>query len=206
MSDARDVLWTKLLSGKVTEVYVSSSDFYDHLPQTLGLEPILFQPYLYDRAGNPRDADELSELASRISAEPWWIAGTGPWFWSSHFEERAEVILIILTGLGQRLPVASQNKISYGAGALWLYQRWRDRRRTAAGSVDLELPFLNANAGSLMEAMVEPRRQPMTVNGVNPLVDRYPEKTFVIRSREHLRDLRIVRAKRPPADRDRAAP
>jgi hypothetical protein len=198
-SDALGTLWAKLLAGEVTEVYVAGAAFDVHLPQTLGLEPIAYAAYLYDRrTGEPRDAEQLSEIASGISAEPWWIAGGGPWFWDSHFAERAEVALVFNTLLDNPRP-APPTTISVEAGARWLYHRWRGKRgpdSDTASAFDSWQPP-TATAGSLAEAMVVPRAQTAAATAVQLLMEQYREKTFVIKDREHIRALRNVRARRP---------
>lgn len=88
-------LWARLLAGRVTEVYaLSYSGLYHDLPQTLGLEVIMPEPYVYGRYGVLRTPAERAEVARALAAEPRWLAAGGLPFWAEHFARRAEAILI----------------------------------------------------------------------------------------------------------------
>lgn len=88
-------LWRRLLAGQVTEVYVlSHGGLYRDLPQTLGLEVITPEPYVYGRYGVLRTPAERAEIARALAAERRWLAIGGLPFWAEPFARRAEVILI----------------------------------------------------------------------------------------------------------------
>jgi len=187
--DTREVLWHRLLAGEITEVYAPAG--YDmYLPQTLGLEPISHQAYAYDTRGEPRDANQLSEIASQLSAEAWWIAGGGPRFWASHFAEHAEVVLVFESDVfTQARFTDARSEISIEGGARWLYQRWRARHRT---DDDRYSPM--TAPGSFVDVLVVRRAVSPSVDQF--LMDQYPEKTFIIRTHDDIRMLRKVRARR----------
>jgi hypothetical protein len=88
-------LWRRLLAGQVTEVYaLSSGGLYHDLPQTLGLEVLTPEPYVYGRYGVLRTPAERAEVARALAAEPRWLAVGGLPFWAEPFARRAEAILI----------------------------------------------------------------------------------------------------------------
>lgn len=89
-------LWARLLAGQVTEVLVlSHRGLSSDLPQTLGLEVIQYDAYVYDSRGVPRSPQERVELAAQLAAEPRWLAVGGPRYWVEPFAARAEAILVM---------------------------------------------------------------------------------------------------------------
>ncbi|WP_157436168.1 hypothetical protein [Actinospica robiniae] len=175
----KDELWAKLLDGGVTEVYVPGyeTSTYGHMRTTLGLEPIVSRPYLYDREGVPRDAAELEEVARQLAAEPRWLAGGGPWFWDRHFAERAELVLVVALDDAAWHRSHNQHPVDYLDRAVrWSARRVVARGREKAGRpedwAEPDRPFLQAVSSrsvlSPMEAAVAAVR------------DQYPEKTFFV--------------------------
>lgn len=89
-------LWARLLAGEVTEVYLlSPGPSHLVLPQTLGLELISAEAYVYGRYGVLRTHSERAEFARALAAEPRWLAVGGLPSWVEPFARRAEAILIV---------------------------------------------------------------------------------------------------------------
>lgn len=110
-------LWARLLAGQVTEVYVLPyglpyGGLYQTLPQTLGLEVISAEAYVYGRYGALRTHWERAELARALAAEHRWLAVGGLPYWVEPFARRAEAILITMGLLGNtpRLTVSAANR------------------------------------------------------------------------------------------------
>jgi hypothetical protein len=67
---------------------------YQDLPQTLGLDVITADAYIYGRYGVFHTHAERAEIARALAAEPRWLAIGGLPYWAEHFARRAEAILI----------------------------------------------------------------------------------------------------------------
>ena len=91
-----DTLWERLLAGRVSEVCVVGAPISEYLPQTLGLEPIVFDAYHYTPDGRHRPPAELDQIAAQLAASRRWITGwPAPQQWLEPFLERAEAILFM---------------------------------------------------------------------------------------------------------------
>jgi hypothetical protein len=94
VEETQNQLWTQLLSGRVTEVFMLGGPMATELPQTLGLEPICYPAYRYTPDGMARTGSELARLAQELAASKRWIAeGEAP-AWAPAFMEQAQVILL----------------------------------------------------------------------------------------------------------------
>jgi hypothetical protein len=116
VTGARNELWTRLLSGELTEVFVfggwerNQSTLGDFLPQALGLEPIVCDAYRYTPDGTPRSHDDLVHLARELAAGKCWIAeGLVP-VWAATFMEQAQAILFFNLGWPRILIQDKQRK------------------------------------------------------------------------------------------------
>lgn len=186
----RQLSFHVLLAGQATEVYVPGLEqrVGRYLPQTLGLEPIFYGAYHYDRDGSVNGKDELAQIARQLSAERRWIAGGGPWYWDQEFAARAEAILLfelydrrehgradIDMGIRHRLAMRKQAaKARKAAHKLTEEDVWRlflDYAVPAAAKVKLT---------PMEYALIEVR-------------ERYLDKTFVIIDPDDRRRLRDVR-------------
>lgn len=183
-------LWARLLAGGVTEVCVLSERLLHRvLPQSLGLEVIDYGAYLYDSRGVPRTPEQRERLARELAAEPRWVATGGPRYWIEQFARRAEVIVVIaidpvdsarrhVPGLRQAVPEPYD----------WSeWQKRHDHRVVGrlgrhTGEFTCDGPMSSAG----LVAHVARMR--------NLLVGEFPDKTFVLRYRGQVRQLRSVRA------------
>lgn len=97
----REGLWERLVSGRVTEVFVfgvaDGSTLGTYLPQTLGLEPIVCDAYKYTRSGELRSYDELVQVAQQLAEGKRWVAEGGVPIWAATFMDRAQAILFFDT-------------------------------------------------------------------------------------------------------------
>lgn len=192
---ARAELWHRLLAGQVTEVYVTGFErrVERYLPQTLGLEPVVWNAYLYDADGVPRNQDELAGIARRLSAEPRWIAGGGPWYWDRHFAERAEAIVIF-----ELYDVVEHRNVDNDMG---LRQAFARRRQAARARRQGRTPT-EQDAWHEFLAYAGPAAEHGTLTAMEyaayEVRERYPEKTFILVDRAEKQRLRAVRAARTP--------
>lgn len=188
-------LWAQLLVGRVTEVFVLTyRGLYRDLPQTLGLEVISYEAYLYDSYGVARTPSERAEIAHQLAAEPRWLAIGGPRYWVEHFAQRAEAILVMPGGITS-LEVAVDSGINTAlssAGrhlaALFARSRRRDSQELMIESVAPGREF----AGDIPRTDSE--RSAYFVQMKNYLVGEFPDKTFVLQRGGDVKNLRSVRA------------
>ena len=183
-------LWERLLAGRVSEVCVLSyRGLYQDLPQTLGLEVIDYGAYVYDSRGVARTPEERYQLASRLAAEPRWLAIGGPRYWVEHFATRAGAILV--------MPAPFEVAIDQGMNAatrslgqlLRTAFTGRDRREPVLGSVTRDREFTGdvpMTGAQLSRYFAQTR---------NFLAGEFPDKTFVLQGGDDVRQLRSVRVR-----------
>lgn len=193
-------LWERLVAGQITEVFTfSTRGLVFDLPQTLGLEPISYDAYIYDRDGVHRGPEELDRIAGELAAQQRWICNAGPLFWARHFAARAEAVLVFPdAGAAPDFRLGDLTAAVYGSVFRTL-RTVRDRRRdrrTGGG----------AAAAAGMQTSDEPsfvRLEDLAPNGpaptyssrlVNFLVSEFPEKTFLLEFAEDVQALQTVRA------------
>lgn len=186
-------LWERLIAGQVTEVFtVSVRGLTVDLPQTLGLEVISHNAYVYDREGVARDAEELERIARELAAQPRWICNCGPLFWAWHFAEAAGAILVFPYGPGATLDFAEEAAGAWASDALKQAARavLRRMRRGRGGEKVADDGLFAPSAFSVS------RRSPQASipQLVNLLVNEFPEKTFMLQSDDDLGALRSARA------------
>lgn len=192
-------LWTRLLAGRVTEVCVlSHRGLYLDLPQTLGLEVIQYEAYIYGRYGAVRTPEERRGIAEQLAAEPRWLAIDGPRYWVEPFARRAEAILVMPGNF-----FVEEAAVRLAARAAWA--RWRagraDRARSRRGETE-------AAQDTILDSVPPPVREvyddgPMTndqraeyyVQMKDYFTGAFPEKTC-LPSTEDVKRLRGVRALR----------
>lgn len=185
MAQAHNRLWARLLTGRVTEVFVIGGSLAIDLPQTLGLEPILPGAYLYTPDGIPRTGEEIAALAAELAASKRWISeGLSP-LWTPAFMERAEAILLFDWPLRNAMQGNSQADPAVLAAMVSRWVAWRFNQRRASD-------------GELTSAL---DAQSWRVPRSNPVADfanlawaRFPEKVLRVKSRRQLKILRKVRA------------
>jgi hypothetical protein len=187
-------LWSKLLAGGVTEVYAPGFEGYIYplIRYTLGLEPIDSRAYEYDREGVPRDATELEDVARQLAAQPRWIAGGGPWFWDTHFAERAEVILVFATSDDDWHRRNNEHPVDYiDRTVRWLAHRAGSRRREKSGAIEnsspLDMPFLQAVSSRSTLSPME--------TAIAHVREQCPEKVFIVSEWNRSGRLEAVRAR-----------
>lgn len=190
-------LWRQLLDGELTEVYVlCEMGTYQLIPQTLGLEPIGQWAYYYSAAdGEPTSAKERDELARNLSEQRFWIAGGGRFHWDRHFIERARIALILLKPsrldqLRRGISLLSGRRRSPGDGGFSdgvkpdraqvefhkrLTRYYRSAMPTYAGQLPVYEVFIARH-----------------------LLEKYPDKTFIVSTRQELKQLRALHIPRPP--------
>jgi hypothetical protein len=198
---AREELWRRLLAGQVTEVYVTGFEgrVTRYLPQTLGLEPIVSNAYWYGTDGAPRSEDDLGRIARRLSAEPRWIAGGGPWCWDRHFAARAEAVLIfeLYDVVEHRL-----NDNDFGLRQALVRRRQATKARRA-GRRPTEQDAWHAFLAYAGPAAADGKLTAME-HAAYEVRERYPDKTFIIVDPADKQRLRAVRASRIPGPADPA--
>lgn len=187
-------LWSKLLDGGVTEVYVPGFESYIYplMQNRLGLEPIDSRAYQYDREGVPREAAELEDVARQLAGQPRWIAGGGPWFWDAHFAERAEVILVFVVTDDAWHRRNNEHPLDYIVRTVqWLAHRAGSRRRGKSGAIEssspLDMPFLQAISSRSTLSPME--------TAVAQVGEQYPEKVFIVSEWNRNGRLDAVRAR-----------
>ena len=192
---AREELWRRLLAGQATEVYVTGFErrIGRYLPQTLGLEPISWSAHRYDSDGVPRNGDELARIARRLSAEPRWIAGGGPWYWDRHFAEHAAAILIF-----ELYDVVEHRNSDNDMGLRQAIGRRRQaakarRQGRAPTEQDAWHEFLAYAGPALARGALTTMEY-----AAYEVRERYPDKTFIIVDPADKQRLRAVRPSRAP--------
>lgn len=190
-------LWQRLLSGQVTEVFTfSARGLVFDLPQTLGLEPISYDAYLYDRNGVARDRDELERLARELAAQPRWICNAGPLFWARHFATAAQAVLIFPSGGDgeSRLADAAARLDATVARALRSLRRRGGRGRRGGGDA-AEAAEPDDDEFVRLEDLPPLGPTPSyAARLVNFLLSEFPEKTFRLERAGDVRALQSVRA------------
>lgn len=203
-------LWQQLLDGRLTEVYVLCEvGTYWLIPQALGLEPISQLAYTRTpEQGGPIPARKksLDELARNLSEQRFWITGGGGFTWDQHFMERARIALILLKP--SRL-----EQVLRGVSVLL------HRRRKAHGVGFAEEVRPDRAQVKFHKRLADYYRydRPRYSGGppiyefhvATHLLEKYPEKTFIVSSPRELKQLRSLHIPRPPRDgsiEDRADP
>jgi hypothetical protein len=186
-------LWGRLLAGQVTEVYaLSYRGLYRDLPQTLGLELISADAYVYGRFGVLRTHAERAELARALAAEPRWLAVGGLPYWVEPFARRAEAILITVSAIStlfQPAVLAWSSGLPRAAQALFERRDEQELRALEAdpGNAAYAYMFDGPVSNDLLRAYYVHMR--------SFLLREFPSKTFVVGG-EQLKQLRAVRARR----------
>ena len=190
----RRKLWARLLAGQVMEVYaLSYRGLQRDLPQTLGLEVVSADAYVYGRYGVLRTHAQRAEIARALAAEPRWLATGGLPYWVEPFGRRAEAILITARAFAylSRSPATDPpSALLRGDKPDGLFERHDEQ----------ELRAFETNPGILarMNAYDGPISDPSLILSYylgmrSFLVREFPRKTFVV-GREQLKRLRTVRA------------
>lgn len=193
-------LWQRLLSGEVTEVFTfSARGLGAELPQTLGLEPISYDAYLYDRDGVPRDRDTLDEIARELAGQQRWICNAGPLFWARHFATAAQAVLIFPSAADaeSRFADAAARLDATVARAVRSLRRRGGRIRQGGDAADTDGP---GDSGFIRLEDLPPHGPAPSYAArlVNFLLSEFPEKTFRLERAEDVRTLQAVRALPPP--------
>lgn len=182
-------LWARLLAGQVTRVYMlgSQSGLYQHLPQTLGLDVVPANAYVYGRYGVLRTHRERAELARVLAAEPRWLAVGGLPYWVEPFARRAEAILIPVSQHGNptRWSVSTFfRKVPRALFELHDEQEWRA----------LEADAVFTASAYILDAPVSVELLKVEYALMREfLLREFPSKTFVVGG-QRLAQLRAVRA------------
>jgi hypothetical protein len=186
-------LWARLLAGQVTEVYaLSYRRLYQALPQTLGLEVISADAYVYGRFGVLRTHAERAEIARTLAAESRWLAIGGLPYWAEPFARRAEAILITTnTTVDLLQPAASASSSRLPRAAQALFER-RDEQEWRALEEDPRMAgYAYMFDGPLSTDLLRAYHAHMR----RFLLTEFPSKTFMVGG-EQLKRLRAVRARR----------
>lgn len=192
-------LWRRLLSGQVTEVFTfSARGLVFDLPQTLGLEPISYDAYVYDGEGVARDRDELDRLARELAAQQRWICNAGPLFWARHFATAAQAVLIFPSGGDNesRLADAAARLDATVSRALRTLHKRGGRGRRGGDAAQAATP--DDDGYVRLEDLPPAGPAPSyAARLVNFLLSEFPEKTFRLERAEDVRALQTVRALPP---------
>jgi hypothetical protein len=192
VAQAQHELWTRLLSGQVTEVFMLGGPMTTELPQTLGLEPICYPAYRYTPDGIARTGGELADLAQELAASKRWIAeGEAP-AWAPAFLEQAQVILLFdLFGRYLRVGVDPLERNGDVPVVLARYARQWFARRFKRRASDDEMDRVLTD-----QPWAARRRDP-----VRDLVElarlRYPEKLLRVATHPQRQTLRALRVPGP---------
>lgn len=194
-------MWQRLLAGELTEVYsVAGADGFQ--AWTLGLEPISVNAYRYDRAdGMPVSDARREEIARQLSAQRYWTVVSEGMIgqrrsgvvmaWDRHFADRAQIALIVLK------PRRSGVFLRAALAAL------RPRRETEfAFSADVDddraqVEFYKALR--YYSLYCSPRygpTPPYSFVVAQYLLEKYPDKTFVVSNPRQIKQLRSLRIPR----------
>ena len=191
-------LWRRLVAGQITEVCVLSyQGLYRDLPQTLGLEVIQYEAYIYDARGVVRTPEERERVARQLAAESRWLAIGGPRYWVEPFARRAGAILVTPSTFAQEaagLDVAIDS--AFRAAGRWIKEQARRRRPGEAREPMITdivgAPYQDySDDGRMTNAQLAAYRATMR----DYLAGTFPEKTFLL-SAEDLDRLQSVRALR----------
>ena len=181
------------MAGRVTEVCVLSyRGLYQDIPQTLGLEVIAYEAYLYDSRGVPYTPEERDGIASQLAVEARWLAIGGPRYWVTHFARRAEVILVLLPGDAASMDMAVDNGIDAAVGSLGRFLRSRFRRRESELMFEVDAAVKEVTGD---RALTDAERKKYFTQMKGFLTVEFPDKTFVV-PHDEVRELRSVRALR----------
>lgn len=194
----REHLWRRLLDGSLTEVYVLCElGPYTLIPQTLGLEPISARAYRHDRAnGEPISVTERVEIARQLAAQRFWIAGGGGMYWDRHFIERAQIALILLPSSPldrllravRAMPRRSKQKQEPGFIDEVEYDRTQMRFEKRLRE------FFMYYSPKYSPGTSRPEYYTMLV--AKHLLEKHPEKTFVVSDPREIRKLKALRISR----------
>ncbi|MBR7828279.1 hypothetical protein KDK95_18340 [Actinospica sp. MGRD01-02] len=199
-------LWSRLLAGQVTEVYVLTfRGLYRDLPQTLGLEVIDYGAYLYDARGVARPPEERERFARELAAEPRWLATGGPRYWVEPFARQAEIILVmpsVAASVSFAFNDGADSALRYVAslGQTLLRRRRNEDEVVSGWSASDDDRGITAGSAVAERAFAEDR--PMTDSEMsayfrylrNYLVGEFPDKTYEL-DQDDVRRLRSVRAR-----------
>lgn len=182
-------LWARLVAGHVTEVYaLSYRGLYQDLPQTLGLEVISADAYVYGRYGVLRTLAERAQVARDLAAEPRWLAVGGLPCWAEPFARRAEAILITSSPIGSLAPTWPPLL----PGAARDFFELRDEQELRAMESDAGLAgYAYMFDGPLVNELL----RTYYVHMRSYLLKEFPKKAFVVGG-EYLKQLKAVRAHR----------
>lgn len=173
---------------------LSHRGLYHDLPQTLGLEVIPYESYVYTTRGVVRTPEERAQAAQQLAGEPRWLAMGGPRYWVEPFAERAGAILVM------PYPVAVASAALDVATNAAFHQAARDirglfRKRRGDGA-----PGMIAESIAPMQEdyygdgpMTDSQLFTYHVRMRNYFVGAFPSKTFQL-SRDDIKRLRRVRA------------
>lgn len=186
-------LWAQLLAGQVTEVYVlSHRGLYRDLPQTMGLEVISADAYVYGRFGVLRTHAERAEVARVLAAAPRWLAVGGLPYWVEPFARRAQAILISASSISFPLQSAVLAPLSGPArAARALFERHDEQELQTLDSDPGKTPYAYMFDGPMSNDML----RAYYVHMRTFLLREFPSKTLVVGG-DQLKRLRAVRARR----------
>jgi hypothetical protein len=189
----RSALWARLLAGRVTEVCVLSFRGLNRdLPQTLGLEVIAYEAYLYDSRGLAYTPEQRERIAGELAAEPRWLATGGPRYWVEHFARRAEVILVLMPGEVMSLDLAVDKRVNAAFGSLGRFFTSRSARRGPGSMLEAAAPIREVTGD---RPLTDAERKKYFLQMQAFLVGEFPDKTFVLAAGD-TGELRSVRALR----------
>lgn len=187
-SAARELLWQRLLDGRLTRISVAcsieSTEVYKRfIPHSLGLERVW--PYAHEqdrKTGAWRTPAQMNRIAQDLAAQDGWISGSGWPTWDSYFIENADAVLIFQSpGRAWRIRLAAvrSSSVSTVSGAVRALLRRQPR-------------YGRGNGESFVERRIRgPRRGYYSQAGQHAL-ENFPDKTFIIWRARDLRKLRAL--------------
>jgi hypothetical protein len=194
-------LWDRLIAGQITEVCVLPRRGLSHdLPQTLGLEVIQYDAYIYNTRGVVYTPEERHRIARHLADEPRWLAIGGPRYWVEPFAQRAGAILVLSDDYGA---LSAELGLAVDAG-LRQAARWiRGILRKHTASVAQEPMMTDLVNAPLQDdfgdgKMTNEQLVSYSILMRNYFVSAFPEKTFLLGEGD-LQRLQSVRALRPDA-------
>jgi hypothetical protein len=209
--DARERLWQRLLACELTEVYVASDlGLTTVLPQTLGLEPISFAAYYYDRDGAPISEARRARIARELAAQRFWIVDGGwPSYWDDSFAERAQIAIILLKPpwyrrLSRVLALFLRTARGYlptrrdrddGGGSAYEGIASQVKHDTTQAEFYKRVQTYRPSGPSRVSSPMSAPPRTTTRTG-QFLLERYPEKTIVVSTMPELRQLQALRIRR----------
>lgn len=116
-------LWSRLLAGEITEVFVFGGALAAKLPQTLGLEPIMSGAFRYRPDGTLRSRPDLASAARDLAAGERWIAAGNQPEWAREFMDRAGAI-VFYDGIWDRSARYGMTRGARSGGGALLFAAW----------------------------------------------------------------------------------